>query len=230
MIEKTAAERIFPQHAANLAGKSLEECFEYVRIANMWANSESVSGPGSSLAATRRIRALIPRLFQTLDIKSVLDIPCGDFNWMQMVDLEGIRYIGADIVSTLVETNTQLWASEYRSFEHLDITSSVLPQVDIVFCRDCLVHFSYENVWRALFNIRDSGAKYLLTTSFLGSRGNRDIQNADWRPLNFRLDPFNFPIPTATVLEGCEEGNGAFSDKSLCLWNIGNLPLNNGNR
>jgi hypothetical protein len=41
-------------------------------------------------------------LLRQFEIHSLLDLPCGDFNWMQHVDLQGIKYTGGDIVEALV--------------------------------------------------------------------------------------------------------------------------------
>ena len=51
------------------------------------------SGPGSSLVQTATIRRDIPALLASLGIRSFLDAPCGDFNWMRHVDLGVERYI-----------------------------------------------------------------------------------------------------------------------------------------
>lgn len=37
-------------------------------------------------------------MLKKYSIKSILDIPCGDFSWMKKIELDGIEYIGADIV------------------------------------------------------------------------------------------------------------------------------------
>jgi len=33
-------------------------------------------------------------LFEELEISSILDIPCGDFNWMKEINLDKYKYIG----------------------------------------------------------------------------------------------------------------------------------------
>ena len=99
-------------------------------------------------------------------IKTMLDIPCGDWFWMQHVDLSNVRYTGADIVEKIIQQNQQ-YAGENIFFRYLDLLSDELPKNDLVFCRDCLVHFSYEDVGKALENLTRSGSKYLLTTPHL---------------------------------------------------------------
>ena len=82
------------------------------------------------------------------------------------------------------------------------------------------MHLSYANIERALRNIRASGAQWLLTTSFLELTENHDIEDGDWRALNFQLPPFDFPEPEAVLLENCREYDGAYRDKALCLWRL----------
>ena len=51
------------------------------------AGYKSLSGPGSSLLSTRKIRQQMPLLIQDLEVRSVLDVGCGEFNWMKRVKL-----------------------------------------------------------------------------------------------------------------------------------------------
>src|SRR5580765_5333146 len=77
---------------------SMESIFSGIYLNNSWSNPESVSGRGSTLAHTEMIRKTLPDLLAHLHARSLLDAPCGDFNWMQYVDLGGIQYTGADVV------------------------------------------------------------------------------------------------------------------------------------
>src|SRR3712207_7875432 len=51
------------------------------------SSHESYSGRGSELGATESLRSYLPQLFERLNIKTFLDAPCGDWNWMRQVDL-----------------------------------------------------------------------------------------------------------------------------------------------
>ena len=80
--------------------------FEEIYLRNSWGNSESHSGHGSSESATRFLRTALLRVLTDLGVKSMLDVPCGDFNWMRLLDLP-VDYFGADIVPQLIEANQQ---------------------------------------------------------------------------------------------------------------------------
>lgn len=184
---------------------------------NYWADDESVSGHGSTLAATASIRADLPVLLAQYNINSMLDIPCGDLNWMCQVEFpEGFRYIGADIVPDLIAEMAALHQADLRV---LDITRDKLPPVDLIFCRDLLGHFSNRDVRLALNNVRNSGAKYLLATTFPEHETNGDIETGQWRPINL-ASLFGLPDPIEYMREDCVEGGGEFSDKSLGLWRV----------
>jgi hypothetical protein len=89
--------------------------FDRVYAEHRWRSADSKSGPGSSVEQTAVIRDRLPKLIAELGVKSVLDIPCGDLHWMQHVDLGAARYIGADIVESMIAANRRRFASGRNS-------------------------------------------------------------------------------------------------------------------
>jgi SAM-dependent methyltransferase len=200
--------------------RTTEAIFTDIYERKGWNGKNSVSGPGSDISQTRIVVNELPILFKEFKISTILDIPCGDFYWMKDVDLTGIDYLGADIVKSLVQNNREKYTRYGLQFVHLDLINDQLPKVDLVFCRDCLVHFSFGDVLLALENICNSKSHYLLTTTFTDRKENLDIMTGQWRPLNLELAPFQLPKPLKILPEGCTEVNGFFKDKALGLWNI----------
>lgn len=197
----------------------IQDKFERIFLNNEWKGEESLSGTGSSLDQTAEIRAALPRLIADLRCETILDAPCGDFNWMSKVRLD-VEYFGCDVVEALVAFNQKKYGSGRMHFIAADITKDRLPKVDLVLSRDCLVHLSYGDAFRALNNILDSGARYLLTTTFPARKKNTQIVTGDWRPLNLELPPFCFPPPLRLINEKCSEDDGIYEDKSLGLWDL----------
>ena len=198
-----------------------EERFRHIYETNHWNDAESVSGPGSTLEETEPIRRALPTMLAELGAASLLDLPCGDFHWMQHTDLSGIDYIGGDLVGELIERNRAQHARDGVAFRKLDLVHDTLPAVDAVLCRDCLVHLSFADAQAALANIARSGAKWLLTTSFPGVTRNDDIVTGQWRPMNLMLSPFNLPESKKVITENCTETE--FADKTLSLWAVESL-------
>jgi SAM-dependent methyltransferase len=191
---------------------------------NGWRGAESVSGRGSSLAATEPLRSALPALLRQYEIHTLLDVPCGDGHWMRSLDLSLDLYIGGDIVPELVERSRQIRGeTERQKFVHLDLTRGPLPRVDLVFCRDCLPHLSFAHIRQAIAAVKSSGSEYLLTTSHCQSGPNRDIVTGEWRALNLQSEPFSFSAPLAVIREGAVDPFG-HRDKIMALWRVSDLP------
>lgn len=207
--------------------KSVEigEVFKDIYLKNYWGSATTVSGPGSELSATESLVPQLNKLLDDLKIHSILDIPCGDFNWMKHVDLKGRVYIGADIVNALIDSNTQQYKTADIDFKVLDLTSDQLPRVDLILCRDGLVHFNYTEIFRALKQIKHSGSKYFLTTSFTKFPGNYNIATGEWRPLNLQKKPFLFPEPIFSIGEFMPANVPEQYTKMLCLWDINSISI-----
>jgi SAM-dependent methyltransferase len=185
-----------------------------------WGSEESVSGPGSTLERTTAIRQKLPPLFAQLGVRSVLDAGCGDFNWFRTLEVPLDLYVGTDVVRELIAENRQRYGSPARRFEMLDITRDRLPRVDLIFCRDCLVHLKNAQVLAALRNFRRSGSRYLLATTFTGRTANEDTPLGGWRPMNLQLSPFDLPSPVQVISEERTVEDGRYADKSLGLWDL----------
>lgn len=189
----------------------MKEIFTGIYKNNDWKNDESVSGQGSTLDATEGIRRELPKLFAKFHVKTLLDIPCGDMNWISKMPLEGIEYIGADIVPEIIHANKQRGPNFYV----LDITKDNLPKADMILVRDLLGHFSDADLKLAIDNIKRSGAKYLLATTFPSSFNTVGIKTGQWRAIN--LDYYCGLPPSIEIIN---EGNQMFKDKCLGLWQL----------
>jgi len=190
---------------------------------NLFEGNESVSGRGSDLKQTEILREKLVPLLKSMGVKKFLDLPCGDFNWMQHVDFDGIEYIGGDIVGGLVDKNNEKYGQPGRSFERINLMTSNFPSgIDAIFCRDCLVHLSFDEIKAVMNNIKRSDAKWLLTTTFPNHPVNKELTGI-WRSLDLCSAPLNFPQPVWLLNENCTEGGNAWSDKSIGVWEISKL-------
>lgn len=208
--------------------KDLQEAMTHVYDSNVWGSKESRSGEGSTRKQTMYIEFEVPALFDRLDITSVLDIPCGDFQWMSraLARCSDIKYHGADVVEELVNINKLQYGSDNVDFSCLDITSDKLPQADLIFTRDLLVHLTDEQVFKAFENIKASGAKYLATTHFnwfhIPNNPLAEARGGSWRKINLRMAPFNLPMPIDLISEGSSQPLGI--DKTIGVWEVKDLP------
>lgn len=199
------------------------EVFSKIYDSNFWGGHESKSGPGSGIKSTEAIRRILPKIFEKYGIKSMLDAPCGDYNWMKMVNKNGIKYIGGDIVPKIIRINNKKFKDANTSFKVIDITSDEIPKVDMIFCRDCLQHLSNENVKKAFKKFKESGSKYLLVTNYAWTLENYDIKDGDFRALNLRQKPFNLNTFIERFKES--EGGGNCPDKYLYLYRLEDIDV-----
>lgn len=197
--------------------KNPEAIFTEIYKTNEWDSQESISGIGSQTDRTQIIIKELPILFKEFNITTVLDAPCGDFNWMKNVNLRGLNYTGGDIVKEIVKNNQKKYTQDNIDFQHLNLINDPLPKVDLILCRDCFIHFSSADIFLALENIFRSESKFLLTTTYTGIEENHDIVTGRWRSLNLEIAPFFFPQPLKLINEGYEES------KALGLWRIRDL-------
>ena len=216
-----------------------EDRFTKIYMSNHWNSLESRSGEGSTFENTQNIRAGLSLIFEQYEIGSMLDAPCGDFNWMQSVTQDAsIKYIGGDIVRPLIEKNQAKYDDKDRSFVHLDLTKSSLPNVDLLFCRDCLFHLSYQDIARVLENFLSSSIPYLMTTSSAAPNGprinNSNIVTGDMRLIDLFSEPFS--LSQNDVLESISDNMvSSTTERSMVLVNrtavhdiLKTLTLNNG--
>jgi hypothetical protein len=207
----------------NLIGreqKDPREVFSEIFEKNLWGNAESFSGPGSSISATANLRKELPVLFKNYNIKTILDLPCGDFNWMKEIDLSNFKYHGADIVKEIIESNKRRFPS--LEFSVINLLEDEIPTVDLIICRDCLFHLSFQEIKQALSNIRKSQSKYLLTTSHTWKTfPSKDTERGEFRKLNLQMKPISLPFPIDFIVEGNEEENQ--EDRCMLLWRCNDL-------
>jgi hypothetical protein len=139
---------------------------------------------------------------------------------MKEVDLPLDRYIGMDIVPTMIDTNNKLYGNEQRQFMVGDIVESTLPVCDMILCRDGLVHLSLEDGVKALRAFRMTGARYLAATTHLDCHENTDIVTGDWRMIRMELPPFNLGKPFHTITEIGGSVAATNFGKTLGVWKL----------
>ena len=193
---------------------------------NGWKGRISLSGRGSDPENTSALCSSLPTLISQLSIRSVIDAPCGDFNWQgDFVQSSKVNYLGMDIVPELVHQNSLLHQNSRVKFIVHDICNDIIPfAADAILCRDCLVHLSYDEIFMALRKFSTSGSRFLLATTFTSpSIVNKDIVTGSWRPLNMCLAPFFFPAPISVLPDF--HGDDPHSSKSIAAWRLDQLYL-----
>lgn len=206
-------------------GKNPQEIFTEYWKKNHWNNNESKSGSGSTLLYTANIRREIPLLIDRLRVTSILDAPCGDFNWFkEVLFTERVSYIGADIVKDMIEDLSVTYLNHFdKKFIVLDVISDKLPSVDIWMCRDLIFHLPTNDIFKLINNFLSSDINYLLITSHADSEiSNNNTFMGGFRLFNLMNKPLCLPDPDVKIkdfIEGYHERYlFLYKRESLQVW------------
>ena len=95
----------------------------------------------------------------------------------------------------------------------------------MIFCGDCLPHFFIKLIKASLCSIKLSGSKYSFTSTYLSCKKNEDVNVGAFRPVNFQIQPFNFPEPLKIIKDPCVTEKAILDDKHIGIWKIEDLPI-----
>ena len=199
--------------------RSNRKAFAEIYENNLWGAAESRSGSGSTLEFSLALRKSLTLLLAELNATSLLDLGCGDFNWMRTVDLGSVSYVGVDVVETVIKRNTEQYGSHRRRFLLADIATDRLPSADVALCRHCLIHLPNRQVLAILANLKACGVSYLLATTYPGLLENVDIWPGSFRPINMQRPPFNLPEPLRRLRDSASDDQISV----LGLWRLTDL-------
>lgn len=190
------------------------------------SNNRCACGPGSEGPKVKEAGTIdfINRIIKEYSIKSISDCPCGLFeNWMYMVDLSSVCYIGYDINDLAIQRNKEV--NTRYSFVEFDMVNEILPSADLIICRDCFFHLPNSFVIKSIENFRKSGSKYLLATEHRWIKNNIELavaeleREAGYRNINIEIAPYNMGPPIEIHTEelwAAREGGNRY----LSLWKI----------
>ena len=204
-LKKTALHIIHYINKKILLTGNVKEVFDKIYIRNFWGSAESVSGPGSEALNTIKIRSKIISIIKKFRIKIIVDAPCGDFNYMKLINKKikhkNIKYIGIDIVDKIIKINMKKYSDKNIKFLSLNILDDPLPTCDLLICRDFLQHLSNQNILKFKKRLMNINFKYLLITSHQSKIfiENQDIADGDFRHTNLLGAPLNFPKPVMRI-------------------------------
>lgn len=164
----------------------IEAVFQTIYDRQVWGGG---SGGGSEIRNTCLYVAYVQYLMDRFDVRTVLDLGCGDWSFSRYLDFGGRQYLGIDAVQSVIEHNAATCGSASIRFAQANLCASdELPEFELVLCKDVLQHLSGANVKTILAKIRRARLG-LVTNDYHPS--NRDCSNGDTRPLDVSAPPFN---------------------------------------
>jgi SAM-dependent methyltransferase len=166
-----------------------KDVFNKIYETNLWGYG---SGLGSLPQTTEPYRRFLVNFIKANQIKKILDIGCGDWQFSRLIDWSGIDYTGTD-VSSVVLANTMKYAKSGVKFIEANALTDELPEADLVLIKDVIQHWSNADIQNLLPRLKKY--KNILITNGIHSSGvetvNMDIEAGAWRSVNLLLEPFS---------------------------------------
>lgn len=159
----------------------LKKLFTRIYKENIWGGEkgEFYSGPGSDDFVGIEYAQIIRDYIIKNNIKSVVDIGCGDFRIASQFINNDIEYIGIDIVPSLIESNQEKYGNNHIKFLCLDATTQELPDGELCLIRQVLQHLSNAHIQSILNKVKKY--KHLIISEHI-LLGDDVIPNMDMDP------------------------------------------------
>jgi 2-polyprenyl-3-methyl-5-hydroxy-6-metoxy-1,4-benzoquinol methylase len=173
------------------------EVFSKIYKEDLWHGG---SGAGSKLENIKEYVDILQKYIDKPEVKTVLDLGCGDWQFSKFLDLSSVSYLGVDVVESVIESNSTSYSASNIKFISRDITTYEVPKADLIICKDVLQHLCNKDVVNILVKIITSSKFSLITNDFNpDNTENKDIDNGNYRCLDLTLSPFYLDV--VTVLE-----------------------------
>ena len=209
--------------------KSNNHAFSEIYDNHVW-QGRSLSGPGSDAERTIEFRSLLEQFLKEHDIRSVVDIGCGDWSYSQLIDWTGIKYVGIDAVDSVIKKNIYQHAKPNISFLNIDATHQNIPEADLLIVKEVLQHLPTQDVHSILakakaypfaifindisHHVRASWKQLWRWQSVCPT--NCDIEPGGYRLLALREPPFS--LTAKHLLTYQNEYKGRRWEKEVLLW------------
>lgn len=172
-----------------------EEKFTQIYEEGKWGRDNKGngrSGNGSLPKSTLSYRNFLQKFMQKNNIKSVVDVGCGDWAFTKLINWDNIDYRGYDVVKFVIEKNINEFEKSNIHFFHCDLINTDFPYADLLICKDVLQHLSFKDILQFIPQLNHF--KYCLITNDISDEVefiNQDILSGSYRCIDLTLPPFN---------------------------------------
>ncbi|MEO8403094.1 MAG: class I SAM-dependent methyltransferase [Chitinophagaceae bacterium] len=146
------------------------DIFNTIYSKGLWGSAKEgfSSGLGTQNSKTLYYINTCVDFIKEKDIRTVLDIGCGDFSISRsIVNQTNIEYLGVDVASKVIEYNNVHFSSDRVKFKSLDATIDILPKADLITIRQVLQHLSNEQIMIILDKALKAGKNVIITEHLL---------------------------------------------------------------
>jgi SAM-dependent methyltransferase len=179
------------------------EAFDNIYLKNVWGYK---SGPGSDPDFAKRWIDVVNSFLAQEDIKTVIDIGCGDWRIAKNFNLQGKDYTGVEI-STVIFNETVLNSAENIKFINDDFETLDIHDADLIIIKDVLQHLTIESINNIVNKIMNK-SRYALFCDDMSDDNNKEDVYGGYRHIDLCSEPFNFNLRRL----------GKFGDKVISLY------------
>jgi SAM-dependent methyltransferase len=152
------------------------------------------SGAGSHPYWNIDYRAFLERFIVINNIRIVIDIGCGDWQFSRFLNFDGVRYYGFDVVESVVAQNRALYSSENVTFDIMPLDFAEMPHADLLIMKDVLQHLLDTEIMRHKRELFSRYPRCLLSNSYrkFETPMNIDVAYGGFRSLDLNAPPYEF--------------------------------------
>lgn len=169
----------------------IEAVFSKIYADDSWGRG---SGPGSNPDVLADYRAFLERIVRLNDIRTIVDVGCGDWQFSRFVNFGDAQYLGLDLVDSVVAANNAAYGSDRVDFKRAPADPNDIPAGDLIIMKDVLQHLPDEQIMVYREIIRSKFRYALITNSRRKGDDpvNIDIQPGEFRCLALNAEPYLF--------------------------------------
>lgn len=194
---KKVANRLFndyPETKQNIEiNLTHSEIFDDIYKNELWGEGQG-SGGGSTPQITIEYRKFLKQFLKDYNIKSVIDLGCGDWQFSKLIDWSGIGYLGIDCVKTVIQDNQTKFQNDNIEFQFAEAHQEIEESADLLIVKDVMIHWTNAEIIKFYNEIKEKkNFKYVLITNQTGNENlNKDILTGQFHNIDINREPFNF--------------------------------------
>jgi len=141
----------------------IDAAFDEVYRRQMWKQGDSLSGPGSSGSWADEYAKIVRALISDKEVKSAIDVGCGDFSVGRLIAPSVQTLIAMDISKYIIDKNTSRY-SEMTNVRFVagNACTDTIPKADLILVRQVFQHLTNEQIECALRRLEASQSRYIL--------------------------------------------------------------------
>lgn len=181
-----------------------KEVFTNIYDKEVWGKGKG-SGTGSSIDYCKRYVEFLEKFLIDNKIKRVLDLGCGDWQFSQHVNWGKSKYVGLDVVKSVIRANKRQFTTTGIKFKVTDISKPNLIEPylkddvrQVILIKDVLMHWNDKEIikWmKKFYKLIGPNHYVLITNNYKHMRSPhkndlpRELDKYSWSPLDSQKKP-----------------------------------------